>query len=164
MQAGKHKNVKIIGAFLGESKEKKTPYFGIEFQNQDGETIEHAFYLTEKTQDRQIETLAKMGYKGKSISDMANPKLKISDLFNAPVEPIELAVIEEEYTTEDGEIKTKTVVQWVNIGSKGGLSKLDHGAAMVLFQSKAFDGLLMQKRKEIPQVQTQNQEQDEIPF
>lgn len=167
MKAGTHKNVKIVGCFVGESKEKNTPYYGIEFENQDGEFIEHAFYLTEKTKEKQTDLLLDMGFKGKQFTDMSDPKFKISDLFGQPVTPIELVIKDEEYTNKEGEIKTKQVVEWVNVGNKVGLSKVDKATAVKIFSNSSLQGLLSQKRQGRPQPEPLEQEDaagDDTPF
>ena len=143
MKPGTHK-VKIIGCFLGLSKEKKTKYFGIEFENDEGETIEHLFYLTEATQDRNTDKLLELGYQSKNIVDMANPKLSIDDLFDQP-DNIELVIEEEFYQGSDGSTRSRPIVKWVNVGFSGH-EKLDLGAAINAFAGSAFDGMLMEKR------------------
>lgn len=150
MKPGIYKNCIIVGCFTGVSKVKETPYFGLEFENQDGETIEHAFYLSEKIKDKNIELLINLGYKAKSIADMSNPRLKINDLFGKANDSINLTIEEETYTNNEGVIKTKTVVRWVNVGDRFGTPKFDHAVAVNFFKGATFDGELMLKRKGRP--------------
>ena len=171
MKAGNHK-VKIIGCFLGLSKEKKTKYFGIEFENDEGKTIENLFYLTEATQDRNMDKLLELGYQSKDIVDMANPKLSIDDLFDQP-DGIELVIEDEFYQGNDDTIRSRPIVKWVNVGFSGH-DKLDLGGAVNAFSGSAFNGILMQKRsgkktvkKEVakkPEVQIEEIITDDHPF
>ena len=168
MKAGTHKNVKIVGCFTGESKEKKTPYYGIEFENQQGESIEHVFYLSEKTKERNVDTLIQMGFRAKKISDLSNPKMTIPEIFGEPLDEISLVVVDEEYTNKEGEVKTKQVVQWVNVGNLGGASKVDHPTAVKIFDSSSLQGLLASKRQGKPTPKPMNTEKlvdnEDLPF
>ncbi len=146
MKLGVNKNVKIISCYIGESKEKKTPFFGLEFQNDEGETIEKDFYLTEKTQEKNLELLIDAGYKGKSLADMADPKFSVSDLFGAPKDELSVTVIDEPYTDSEGNEQTRKAVQWFNVGYKG-KTKADHQSAKLIFKNSSFDGLLSKIKK-----------------
>ena len=166
MEAGIHR-VKVVGCFVGQPKEKKTHYFGIEFETENGESIEHAFYLTDKTKDKNIDTLLGMGFVGKTIADMANPELSVRDLFVQPDEQLTITIIDEAYTNTLGENKIKKVVQWVNVGKPFGLEKATHGQAVQMFASTIFDGLLMQKRKDRPEPKKEianDSITDDLPF
>lgn len=189
METGKHENVKIIGCGTGESSEKKTPYFTVEFENDSGESIESIHYLSENAKNRSLELLAQLGFKGKRISDLSNSKLKISDLFGEPDAPISITV-EEEQIVKNGEPqwkdeaqtipKMRKLVKWVNVGDVGGISKFDYEQAVVTFKELAVDGDLMEimksrKKKtsskpaaaEKPKTETAKNDDfadDEIPF
>ncbi len=173
MKVGVHKGIKIIGCYIGESKEKKTPFFGLEFENDEGETIEKDFYLTEKTQENNIQLLMDAGYKGKSLADMADPKLSVSDLFGPAKDEMSVTVIEEPYTDGEGNEKTRIAVQWFNVGYKG-KTKADHQTAKQIFKNSSFDGLFAKMKKGEPGPKkameekaknvAENAVDDEVPF
>lgn len=146
MEAGNHLNVKLIDAGLGESPEKKTPFIKVVFQNQENESITHYLWLSDAARDRAIDTVIKLGFMGKKLSDLANSALTVDDLFGEPADRIDLVVEKEEYTNNDGEIKSRTVVKWVNIGS-GGMPEFNHEKAKSVFDGEVFDGLLREKRR-----------------
>lgn len=154
MRTGKHKNCKIVGSYMGEANnDKKTPYFALEFQNEQNEYIDWIVWLSggESAQDvikRNLETLAKLGFKGK-LSDLADGSKKISDLFG-PAHDIVIVEVEEQPVTnadgtpklkQDGTPITRQAVKWVNVG-EGGLTKFDHKTAVAKFAGLKFDGLL----------------------
>jgi hypothetical protein len=146
MKTGKNKCI-ITDMGVGESKEKKTPYYVIGFENEEGESIDYIAYLTENTAERQLKVLADLGYKGKSLADMADTNKKVSDLFPALEEAIYVVVEEEGYTTDDGIQKTRKVAKWVNVGERGGVSKLEHKQAVTVFKALSFDGDLARIRQ-----------------
>jgi len=159
--------VEIVGAFVGESQEKKTPYFGLELETSCGEFIEWIAYLTENTAKRNLKLLKDAGYCGKKLSDLSNPKFTIQDLFN-PNSNLTIDVEHEEYTNKDGEIKNKAVVKWFNTGSFGAV-KADHKQAVKIFQGTVFDGMLkeiastVKPKKEEPSTDSEENDED-IPF
>lgn len=61
----------IVGQFIGESKEKKTPFVGLQFMP-DGGQYERTLclYLTEKTKARTFDTLRQLGWQTDKISDL----------------------------------------------------------------------------------------------
>ena len=157
---------KIIGCFTGESKEKKTPYYGLEFELEDNQTIDFVAYLTENTYERQIQTLIDVGYVGKKMASLSNPELTIEDMFN-DVGPISLVIEHEEYTTDKGEIKKKAVIKWVNMS--GGPAKFDYEQSVKTFKGLSFDGHLMRMNKGAKKVEPKALvpeviEDDDIPF
>ena len=146
MRIGENKKCKIIGCFVGESKEKKTPYYGIEFENQEGESIEHAFYLSDKTKEKNIALLIEMGFVGKSFADLANPKFTVDQLFATIQDDINVVIDEEPYQRADGTTGLKKIVKWVNVGSIG-LSKADYATAVMIAKNNSFEGLIVEFRK-----------------
>jgi hypothetical protein len=159
MKVGKNKCV-IVDMGFGQSKEKQTPFYVLDFENEEGETIQYVAYLTDATKERQLGVLADLGYQGKSLADMASDK-KVSDLFPELEEPIFVVVEEEEYQNDKGELKKRSVAKWVNVGNKGGVNKLDHKQAVVICKSLSFDGDLAQLRSKRPAPKLKT---DEIPF
>ncbi|MEE4245214.1 MAG: hypothetical protein V2I33_07370 [Kangiellaceae bacterium] len=140
MLEAKNYKVKIIGSFTGESAEKKTPYIGLELETQCGNYIDWISYMTDKTADRALKTLAGAGFIGKKISDLSNEKMSMDDLFEH--NPSLTAVVEhEEYTNAEGEIKQKAVVKWLNTGDFGP-AKADHAKSVQIFGGTSFDGKL----------------------
>lgn len=129
MEQGKHK-VKVTGAFVGGS-EGKSPYIGIEFTNDAGQSIVNRMYLTgkeitgsgknagKKLKTVSIETLMKCGFKGRDL-DALDSYDSIEEVFSEVKGGIEITVFEEEY-----EGKTRTKVQYVNFGFEGKEEKLD---------------------------------------
>ena len=146
MEAGNHLGVKLIDVGLGESPEKKTPFIKVVFENEQKEKITHYLWLSDATRDRSIDTLIKLGFMGKKFSDLANSNLTVDDLFGEPANRIDLVVEKEEYTLESGEIKSRSVVKWINIGS-GGMPEFDHEKAKSVFDGEVFDGLLRERRR-----------------
>lgn len=173
MKPGVYKKVKIIGCYIGESQEKKTPYFGLEIQTDEG-TIEKDFYLTPNTQEKNIQILLDAGYKGKSLTDMADPKLSIDDLFGIPKDELNITVAEESYDDKEGNPKTRMVVQWFNVGYGGQKSKADHAGAKMIFKNTSFDGLFAKMKKGEPGPRKEkevkdkhieeNAHSDDVPF
>ena len=189
MEIGKHENVKIIGCGTGESGgDKKTPYFTLEFENQDGDSIESIHYLTEKTKARNLELLAKLGFKGKRLSDLSNPKFKISDLFGEADDVVSITVKEEQIIKNDepqwkDEAQTvpkmRKIVEWVNVGEPAGLSKFDHEQSVAKFKELPYDADLMDimknRKKAAPKAKTETKKEepkqsedtfadDDVPF
>lgn len=146
MEAGNHLDCKVVAAGLGKSPEKETPFIKITFKNQQGEMITNYFWLSDLARDKSIDTLVKLGFKGKKLSDLANDKIDIDDLFGEAQARVDLVVEKEEYTNKEGEIKSRNVVKWVNIGS-GGMPELSHDKAKSIFDGEVFDGLLKEKRR-----------------
>lgn len=172
MNVGNHK-CKVVGCFTGEAaNEKKTPFFGIEFQkNETDDTIYWMAYLsTKEFQNRDgktttmakenLATLVKLGYKGRGVADMSDESKTVQDLFVEITDNINVVVEEEEYTNDDGELKTVNKVKYVNIGY-GSINKFDHGQAVAKFKSCTFDGLLMSLRKASPSKKAEKSEHDE---
>jgi len=174
MKAGTHKGVVIVEAFTGVSGVKNTPYYGIEFENDEGESIEYVAYLTDNTKERALGTLIDLNFLGKSIADLSDTKKSMSDLFGPTDEPISLVIEDESYQDKDGNTKIKQVVKWVNVGNKGGISKADHATAITTFKSLSFDGDLMKMKKdgkkpaakkaEKPKVEDSSFADSDIPF
>lgn len=181
---GNHK-VKVVGCFTGESAEKKTPYYGIEFETKDGESINWLAYLTDTSfmkggkettmKKENMKTLVQLGFCGRSLADLSNTEKKISELFNE-VDGINILVEHEEYTNEEtGEVKTAAKVKFVNVGY--GPNKFDHKQAVVKFKSLGLDGELLKLQKELgvkstkksePKEETESESTelsaDDIPF
>lgn len=158
MKAGIHKDVKIVGSYTGMSPEKKTPFIAIEFENEEGESMDWVAWLTPKTDEKEgtakrvLTTLVEIGFIGKSLADLSDPKKKMSDLFSAETpsgETIDLVVEDETYEDSEGNEKVKQIIKWVNVGNQGGLSKFDHATAVTTFKSLSFDGDLIGIKKDI---------------
>lgn len=157
----------IVGSFLGKSAEKKTPYYGLEFETSCGEFVEWVAYLTDNTSKRNLETLKNVGFMGKKLTDLSNDKLSMDDLFNHNPE-LTITIEHEEYANKEGEIKTKAVVKWVNVGSFGA-AKYDHAQALQEFAGNKYDGMLMSllgdvnKSKKVEEKVTEEDDEDS-PF
>lgn len=174
---------KVVGCFTGESSEKKTPFYGIDFEIEvEGrqESIYWIAYLTSKefTKDgkkttlakENIKTLAQLGFAGRSMSDLSDTSKSISELFN-PVEGIKVAIEHEEFTKDDGTTARAAKVKWVNVGY--GPSKFDHKQSVVKFKSLGLDGELMKLQKQMGTKKPEPTQQaepetdftsDDIPF
>lgn len=146
----------VVGAYLGESSEKKTPYYGIEFQlDVDGnmENIDWIAYLSDKTKEKNLDTLLSLGFKGNKLTELADTSKKISDLFEFPEEYIFVVIEMESYEGSDGLMKEKAKVQWVNIGErKNNITKFDLKQAVAVFKSHTFDGDLQRIKKNGPTI------------
>lgn len=139
----------VVGAYLGESQEKKTPYYGIEFMLDSGENIDWLAYLTDGTKERNLNTLLSLGFKGSKLSDISDTSKKISDLFEFPEDDI-FVVIEMESYEKDGVTKEVPRVQFVNVGERKTVNKFDHKQAVAVFKSHTFDGDLQRIKKSGP--------------
>lgn len=170
MQAGTHTATKVLAAYLGESPEKKTPYFEIEFELKDGTSIGWVAWLSTASENaiaaanRHIQTLKKLGYKRDKLSDMADEKLGIEDLFGQPEDEIKL-VIEMETYEAGGETKERAIVKFVNIGYDSGLTKFDHKQAVTKFKSLPFDGTLKKLKagEKLPPAPKKDKSEDKTP-
>lgn len=146
LQAGTYKVEKILSAYLGESPEKKTAYYQLEFQLENGTTIDFIAWLSTATEkglaaaNRHIETLKKLGYKSDKLSDMADEKKGIEDLFGPAEDEIKI-VTEVETYGEHGQHE-RAIVKFVNVGEQSSLTKFDHKQAVVKFKSLPFDSTL----------------------
>ena len=182
MKIGVHKKVKIVSCYTGKSEKKGTPFFGLEFENQEGERIEHDFYLADKKSDgtdntenvkKTLQTLLNAGYKRKSLSDMSDSKLSMEDLFGEPVDDINITIKDASYTKDDGTPVEKVEVQYFNVGY-GGKSKADLAESKQIFKNTKFDGFLNQLKKGDKPARTEpkpkekeidtNFTSDDIPF
>ena len=159
MKTGNYKGMEVVGCYTGESKEKKTPFFAIEFLHKaSNQYIDWITYLKDDTPEaierakKAMQTLKDIGFKGVRLSDLSDVTKKISDLFGPPVAEIEVVVEEEPIMKVDeatgqqvqavdsnGNPKTRGVVKWVNVG---GSSKFDHSQAVAKFNSLKFDSIL----------------------
>lgn len=135
---------KIIGSFLGESKDKKTPYAGMTFQfEQDGmtKTMEWVGWLTPNAIEGTTKTLVECGYLGRSLADLAG------DHNFADIQGISIVIEHETYVNTAGEQKLRPRIKWVNVGS-GFYEKFDHQQAKVKIGAQ-FDGYLLKARREV---------------
>lgn len=179
MKLGLNKKVKIIGCSTGKSPDKGTPFFALEFQNQEGEVIEGTFFLSDKKQNgdsneenvkKTLQTLLNAGYKRKSLADMSDPKLKMEDLFDEPSDELNITI--EEKAKTDG--TSYASVKYFNVGYGNGLSKADHAESKMIFKNTKFDGFLSQLKKgEKPKYEKKNESMqsdtpdinsDDVPF
>lgn len=179
---GSHR-VKVVGCFTGESLEKKTPYFGVEFEtvSDSPQSIYWTAYLTESKftkkdgkettlKDENLKTLLALGFQGRSLSDLSDENKQVSDLFLDIADPINVVIEHEEYTTDDGEVKTSAKVKYVNIGY-GGPKRFDHKQAVVKFKSVDGDLLRLKNNSPKPEAAPKQEEvvntdfvADDIPF
>ena len=139
-------SAKVTSSFMGESKEKKTPYVGMAFQfEQEGELkkIEWVGYLEGKegTRERSIKTVLECGYLGQSLSDLAG-EFNFADIKN-----IEIVIEHETYINSAGEQKLKPKVKWVNVGG-GANQRMEKIEAKSKIGSR-YDGDLMRLRRDI---------------
>lgn len=149
-----------VGLF--HSQKRGTPCVGVMFQVMEGEYAGHKVkwegWLTEKTQERTIESLQHCGWQGDDLAELARANIPI-----ALPTPVEL-VVEMEPDQKDPE-KEWPKVQWVN---KIGVGPKFSGEAMDAVQAaefgKRFRGLahaLRAKNGAPPVTKTKD---DEIPF
>ena len=177
---------KISDAFMGVSKEKRTPYFCIMFKTEDGTEYPWQVYLhnnfsneqAKEVAQKNIETVARLGFKGSRISDLAEGT--IDDLFAKIDDDIKIVVDEEKYEKKDKDgtvlldesgnpqFGTKFFVKFVNVGT--GYEKIDKKQAVVLTKSLPYDGWLAPAKKNNP-IKPENQNKttagfttDDIPF
>lgn len=168
---GTHK-VKITGCFTGESSEKKTPFFGLEFTLiETSQVILHFAYMSDKEFQKQgktttmikenLELLVKLGFKGSKFTDLSDDSKSIDDLFAEISDDIKIVVEHEEYTKDDGEIVTNAKVKYVNVGN-GNINKFDHKQAVAKFKSYNFDGELMKLKKSIGAPKEKEKEKEKV--
>lgn len=164
IKTGSYK-AKITGCFAGESGEKKTPMIGIEFELEDGRSIESVNYLTDNNKSWVTDMLVSLNFLGNKLADLADTSKKISDLFGPLDEDIMLVIDIEEFQGRDGTPKQKNVVKFVNVGSGAGYAKFDHKTAVAKFAGYSFDGELMaaKQRKGKPKEKKQTTETTAAP-
>jgi ERCC4-type nuclease len=144
--AGTYK-AKLVGAYVGESKEKKTPYYGLEFELLDGqESIDYTAYLTDATKERAIKTLVDLGFKLNHIHDIADTSIAMTDMFDTK-EDINLVIEMESYQDKDGNDKEKARVKFVNVGYKNTVTKFNKTQAVRTFKTMSLDGDLARIRR-----------------
>ena len=178
MSDGKwYNDVKVVGAYLGESNEKKTPFFAIEFSDK-GVCFEWKAWLT-KTPDQKtgktlqmknLETLHKIGFCGKDLPDLADDTKQISELFGKTAHPINILVKTEHYTNRDGLPRTTDKVEAVTVSA--GKSKMDKAQSVAKFSSMNTGGDLAAIRAQLGANKAQesnvatdaNFASDDIPF
>ncbi len=120
LTAGTYK-ARATKALLAQVGGNKTPAMQVVFQVQDegphqGETIRWDGWLTDKTQDRTIESLGHCGWTGDDISVFAKDGAPLQGM---DLNDVELVVEIEAYEKE-GETKHAAKVAWVNrIGGRG---------------------------------------------
>ena len=123
LTAGNYK-ARATKALLAQVGKNETPAMQIVFQIQDegphqGDTIRWDGWLTEKAQDRTIESLQHCGWTGDDVSVFARDGAPLQGL---DLNDVELVVEMESYEKE-GETKHAAKVQWVNrIGGGRGLN------------------------------------------
>ena len=169
-------DVKVIGAYVGESPEKKTPFFALEFNVGENKTYEWKAWLTNTKDQKTGETLKmknlkilhKVGFAGKDLPDMADPDMTIGQLFGKPEHPINVLVKPEHYE-KDGETKTYYKIEAVTVSQ--GKSKFDKAQSVATFKSlnTAGDLALIRQRMgankaEPAQAQGESFSSDDIPF
>lgn len=153
----------VVGAFLGEmSNEKKTPYLGIEFEIPTGESIEYLGWLTDAAKEYTLANLIKCGFKGTRLTDIADDKKSMTDLFDV-VENLSIVIEHEEYENSEGEKKTRPKVKFINDGTESNLTKFDHKQAVATFKSLSFDGDLARIRKEGPKKKEKKEKDPTAP-
>lgn len=111
-----------------KSGQKGTPGLNVKFRLKDsGLNVYWQQWITEGTKERLVETLIETELlRTKNLADLADGR---SSGGLCTETEVELVVINEEYTTENGEVKTATKVEFVNpIGGremKGKLAKAE---------------------------------------
>jgi hypothetical protein len=174
LQAGIYKATRIKECFIAESKEKKTPYFGLVFELENNQEVTWSVYLsetfsTEKAREmaeKNMETLALLGYKGSKLADMADDDLSIKDLFDDFYDEVAITIEMETYE-KDGKVKEIPKVKWVNVGVNGGHIKLDKKQAVIKTKSLIYDGAFLKAKKALPERKkpaAPSFDNEEIPF
>jgi hypothetical protein len=100
---------KVLEGKIDKSKEKGTPYFGINFEIEGGQQVKWQGWLTENTKERTFEALAICGFDGNYDDNGYAPKSSFD-----PFVKIEIDVENEQYTDANGLPKTASKVKWVN--------------------------------------------------
>jgi len=111
---------------FGESTKKGTPYarvnLGILEGDQEGRSLYHDLYLTEKTIEKTVKALRSLGFKGEKLSDFQGQR---------PSDAVNFEITHEEY---EGKVRAK--VKWIGAAPK----PLD--AAKLDELSKTFSSVL----------------------
>ena len=111
----KGKVVGISGAWLGVSPKKETPFVKLQCKMESGEDLYHTMWLTEKTQDRTFDQLVMYGFIGDTISkvdELGGGDTAAAALF-VKREPIDVIIVNEEYTDKNGELKEVTKIECI---------------------------------------------------
>lgn len=110
------KVTKIVGAWLGVSPKKETPFIKLQCELESSEDLYHTMYLTEKTKDNTFASLRLYGYAPDEISvigdspDGASAAAAYFEPLNAPVDVV---VVNEAYTNDKGERKEITKIECI---------------------------------------------------
>lgn len=159
MEQGKHK-VNVTGAFVGESPEKKTPYIALEFTNGAGSSLIHRLYLSDtviggagknagrKVKEVAVEQLVKCGFKARDIDVLAT-EFNVDEVFQPVKGGIEITVVDEEYSTDTGELKTKKNIKYLNFGFESRESKLERAEVKKVSSKFNLGGDIAKMMKEM---------------
>jgi len=124
---------------IGQSKGKGTPFINIKFKLKDsGLTVYWNGWLTEKTMDRNIESLiiAKL-LRTPKVMDLAQG---VAGGGLSTTQECEISVINEEYTKDNGEVSTIAKVNFVNpLGGRKMSGVLDGAEAVTALQGLNLD-------------------------
>jgi hypothetical protein len=152
---------------VGKSKEKGTPFLNFKFKIKDtGKNIYWAQYVTANTIDRLSVNLIETGLLLKNdFNQMAQgAQSGCIDL----AKEVEIVVISEEYTSDSGELKTATKVQYVNVVGGGSMaSAVDEKEAVQLFSGLNIGASILAARQKLgaeAPAQTPTPTADDIPF
>ncbi len=109
IEAGKY-TAKALSAEFGESAQKRTPFVRVQFEITDakapGEYVAWDGYFTEATTARTIDSLKYCG--------CTFPGNEIDNLEGLGTKDVQLVIKLEEYTDNDGVVKSSPKVEWVN--------------------------------------------------
>ncbi len=110
-----------IGVSFGTAKSTGNPQIAITFEVLDegfgGETIAWFGHFTDKTAERTLESLRHAGWKGDELADLAD--LDEAAVRAALPDPVDLACEVEAGEDENGQVRDKLKVRWVNKAGGG---------------------------------------------
>lgn len=151
---------KVVGAWLGVSAKKETPYVRLQCEMAEGEDLTHTLWLTDKTKDRSFASLKRYGFVAKKISQIGefeDGADAAKAMFEHKKEPISVVVLTEPYTNKDGNEVEITKIE--SISGMGFQPKLDANQKV---KFKKFD--LMFTSGTDKKVEDSFDEDEKIPY
>lgn len=134
---------RVVDCWLEKSSKKETPGIFVQFKiNGSNKNVKYTGWISDATEERIVESILKAGFKGARIEDVAKGVSMFDE--NADI-PIHCKM--EEYTNNQGEIKSFLKVAW--IGSSIFKNKLEHGEIVETFKGMSINGTLLRMRNEM---------------
>lgn len=152
---GRYKG-RIVGCDSGAVGDNNTPLAKLFFKLEEGgKVLPWTGWFSDKVNQKTgktytelvIEKLLECGFSGKCVSEMSNPKVEASNLFNTE----KVWDLDIDFQTDKNGAKTNYFeVNWINDPEKAMSSKLDHTQAVQVFKGMNLGGEIARIRKGMP--------------